>query len=257
MIKKLSRAAGWLREGLAELRASLADTFTGLPGKLRRELDRLRFRDSEPPESDEEFIASVAPMLPPAATAEITGKTASCECPLPYAPGGPVPCIAAGRCMRPADRAPADPAATVNSLGAMFAERIRIMGAAPANADTSSTNGAAYEPWSAPVMILAGAAPDGRPWLWLACRGCGWFLGFAEQYVPAELAKAAADHAAGCEALAPYEECPECDPDPVAPSPWGHPEPDRADDPDEPTNREIEPDPDGWYDVDDPPEVTR
>jgi hypothetical protein len=31
------------------------------------------------------------------------------------------------------------------------------------------------------------------------------------------------------------------DPGPIAPSPWGHPEPDPEDDPDEPTNRDFEP----------------
>jgi hypothetical protein len=29
------------------------------------------------------------------------GRAASCICPLPYCPGGEVPCVAAGRCMRP------------------------------------------------------------------------------------------------------------------------------------------------------------
>lgn len=33
-----------------------------------------------------------------------------------------------------------------------------------------------------------------------------------------------------------------------SPSPWGHPEPLRADDPDEPTNRDIEPEPADWHD---------
>jgi hypothetical protein len=42
------------------------------------------------------------------------------------------------------------------------------------------------------------------------------------------------------------------DPGPVAPSPWGHPEPSRADDPDEPTNRDIEPEPADWHDGPDP-----
>jgi hypothetical protein len=44
------------------------------------------------------------------------------------------------------------------------------------------------------------------------------------------------------------------DPGPVAPSPWGHPEPPRADDPDEPTTREIEPDPPDWHDGPDAPD---
>lgn len=42
------------------------------------------------------------------------------------------------------------------------------------------------------------------------------------------------------------------DPGPVSPSPWGHPEPAREDDPDEPINRDIEPDPEGWHDGPDP-----
>jgi hypothetical protein len=43
------------------------------------------------------------------------------------------------------------------------------------------------------------------------------------------------------------------DPGPVTPSPWGHPEPPGTDDPDEPTNREIEPEPADWHDVPDDP----
>jgi hypothetical protein len=60
------------------------------------------------------------------------------------------------------------------------------------------------EPWSAPVMVLAGeAAPlDGsggtRPWLYLACR-CGWWLGYGPQYDPAEFVKVAAVHGERCE----------------------------------------------------------
>lgn len=42
------------------------------------------------------------------------------------------------------------------------------------------------------------------------------------------------------------------DPGPVAPSPWGHPEPARTDDSDEPTNRDIEPEPADWHDGSDP-----
>lgn len=33
--------------------------------------------------------------------AVVSGKSADCVCPLPYSPGGPVPCVASGRCMRP------------------------------------------------------------------------------------------------------------------------------------------------------------
>jgi hypothetical protein len=43
-------------------------------------------------------------------------------------------------------------------------------------------------------------------------------------------------------------------PGPRSPSPWGGPEPPQADDPDEPTTRDLEPDPPGWHDVPDPEE---
>lgn len=36
-----------------------------------------------------------------AAGPAVAGATASCICPLPYCPGGEVPCVAAGRCLRP------------------------------------------------------------------------------------------------------------------------------------------------------------
>ena len=64
-----------------------------------------------------------------------------------------------------------------------------------------------WEPWSAPVMILAGYATaadsDGglMPWLYLACR-CGWWLGYGPQYDPAGFAKVTAAHGERCE-LAP------------------------------------------------------
>lgn len=93
----------------------------------------------------------------------------------------------------------------------MFARRIAIMGADPANASTADpvppewmTSDPAvqpYQPWAADVMLLAGVA-EGRPWLYLACRACGWFAGFASQHVPADLARYAAEHEAGCEAIA-------------------------------------------------------
>jgi hypothetical protein len=41
-------------------------------------------------------------------------------------------------------------------------------------------------------------------------------------------------------------------PGPVTPSPWGRPEPPHADDPDEPANRDLEPDPADWHDGPDP-----
>lgn len=89
----------------------------------------------------------------------------------------------------------------------------------------------------------------------------------------AEILRDCAQHARGGRYWAPLrgsEPCPRCgtpagelhrkgcghemadDPGPVAPSPWGHPEPGPADDPDEPVNREIEPEPAGWYDVPEP-----
>lgn len=85
------------------------------------------------------------------------------------------------------------------------AELIRYMvmhtAAAPENAEIAEpgTEGhiKPWEPWSAPVMLLAGSAPDGRPWLFLACR-CGWWLGYASQYDPAGLAEAAAVHGENC-----------------------------------------------------------
>jgi hypothetical protein len=77
----------------------------------------------------------------------------------------------------------------------MFAERIRIMGADKANAATGSYGERPWQPWAASVMILAGLADDGRPWLWLACCGCGWFVGLAGQYEPQALADDAGRHA--------------------------------------------------------------
>jgi hypothetical protein len=60
------------------------------------------------------------------------------------------------------------------------------------------------EPWSAPVMVLAGLArpvdcsgPE-VPWLYLACR-CGWWLGYGPQHDPAEFARIAAVHSVRCE----------------------------------------------------------
>ena len=51
-----------------------------------------------------------------------------------------------------------------------------------------------WEAWQSPVMILAGIGQDGCPCLWLACRDCGWFLGYGSQYDPAALAEAAQKH---------------------------------------------------------------
>jgi hypothetical protein len=44
----------------------------------------------------------VRPGLPPATVRAVAVARVGCVCPLPYYPGGPVPCVAAGRCMRPA-----------------------------------------------------------------------------------------------------------------------------------------------------------
>jgi hypothetical protein len=51
-----------------------------------------------------------------------------------------------------------------------------------------------YDPWAGDVMILAGLAPGDRPWLWLACRKCQWFIGFSPQYEPSALAGIASRH---------------------------------------------------------------
>lgn len=61
-----------------------------------------------------------------------------------------------------------------------------------------------YEPWAAPVMVLAGYAVAQdchgglQPWLYLACR-CGWWLGYGPQYDPAKFAEVAKVHGERCE----------------------------------------------------------
>jgi hypothetical protein len=70
------------------------------------------------------------------------------------------------------------------------------------------------------IDVISALSPEGHP---PVCGSCGW----SYRHGPA---------------------CEDADPGPVAPSPWGHPEPSRADDPDEPTNRGIEPEPADWYD---------
>jgi hypothetical protein len=100
--------------------------------------------------------------------------------------------------------------ATGPACGAeMFARRVGIMGADPVNADVRLAAPMAdvadvqpYQPWASPVMVLAGLSADGRPWLWLACGACGWFLGFATQHDPQALADAARAHVDGCESAA-------------------------------------------------------
>ena len=57
-----------------------------------------------------------------------------------------------------------------------------------------------WEPWAAPVMVLAGLASgaDGlMPWLYLACH-CGWWLGYGTQYDPAKFTEVAAVHGEHC-----------------------------------------------------------
>lgn len=80
-------------------------------------------------------------------------------------------------------------------------QQVAIMGADQANAVVPESAAEApeqpWEPWSAPVMLLAGAAPDGTPWLWLAGR-CGWFLGFERQYDPDQMALSARRHRESC-----------------------------------------------------------
>lgn len=82
-----------------------------------------------------------------------------------------------------------------------------ITGADPANGRPAQpgTEGhrEPHEPWSAPVMVIAGYRPAGtegagEPWLYLACV-CGWWLGYAPQMDPAELARIAGIHGENCE----------------------------------------------------------
>jgi len=79
----------------------------------------------------------------------------------------------------------------------------------PANAEDAEpgTEGhrEPWEPWSAPVMVLAGYATikgsEGaglEPWLYLACR-CGWWLGYGTQYDPAKFAEVTQAHGERCE----------------------------------------------------------
>jgi hypothetical protein len=89
-------------------------------------------------------------------------------------------------------RTPASP----ETLRAVIAN----IGADRANARTEHADEAPdpWTPWYAPVMVLAGTAYEGKPWLWLACR-CGWHLGFSEQIDPDYLAKEAKTHRGECE----------------------------------------------------------
>jgi hypothetical protein len=91
--------------------------------------------------------------------------------------------------------------------------------------------------------------PDTGPYspFGLADQAIGLFLEYRDQHGYAETD---ARHAAAlevAEGMATFD-----DPGPVTPSPWSHPEPPRADDADEPTNRDIEPDPADWHDGPDP-----
>ena len=85
------------------------------------------------------------------------------------------------------------------------AAQIRVMGADPINGNPGAPDPfgsvpGPWSPWSAPVMVLAGEASDGSPWLWLAGR-CGWFSGFERQMDPDALAETARQH---------REQCAEC-----------------------------------------------
>jgi hypothetical protein len=74
----------------------------------------------------------------------------------------------------------------------------RVTGAHPDNATRDGHDGKPNSPWSAQVMILAGYAGDGEPWLWMGCRNCGWFLGDSPQIDPDYLAKQAKEHRNQC-----------------------------------------------------------
>jgi hypothetical protein len=86
--------------------------------------------------------------------------------------------------------------------GTDFAQVTAVLGLHVRNAEgpirLSADVPGPYDPWCAKVMVAAGWAP-GIPWLFLACRDCGWWLGYHAQYDPAELARAAARHAEACE----------------------------------------------------------
>lgn len=76
-----------------------------------------------------------------------------------------------------------------------------------------------WEPWSADVMLLAGLSHTGVPWLYLACR-CGWWLGYAPQHDPADLARIAVVHGENCKLkAAPALAAGEGDPRHVPPPP--------------------------------------
>jgi hypothetical protein len=95
--------------------------------------------------------------------------------------------------------------ATENDGYGTVANLTRMTGAHQANATRDGHDGEPWSPWSAQVMVLAGFAGSGEPWIWLGCRNCGWFLGYAGQIDP--------DHLAG-EAKAHRDHCPEAAPSP-------------------------------------------
>jgi hypothetical protein len=84
------------------------------------------------------------------------------------------------------------------------AERVRFamdaIGAAPGSEDPENCPApdSPWSPWAVPVMLFAGGAHDGTPWLWLACR-CGWHLGYSPWIDPEYLAEAARTHRQECE----------------------------------------------------------
>ena len=92
------------------------------------------------------------------------------------------------------------------------AAMVSITGAAVRN-PTEETGTEPWEPWAGKVMVLAGlgAGFDGSgPWLWLACRDCGWYLGFSPQHDLASLAEAGKRHDCKPEsASVPVPETPE------------------------------------------------
>ena len=71
---------------------------------------------------------------------------------------------------------------------------VGVTGASRANL-TMDNGTEPWEPWSGKVMVLAGSSMQAdEPWLWLACRDCGWYLGFNPQHDLASLAEAGKRH---------------------------------------------------------------
>jgi hypothetical protein len=87
---------------------------------------------------------------------------------------------------------------TVNDGYGTVANITRMTYACRENATRDGHSGEPWSPWSAQVMILAGLGYDGRPWLWLGCRNCGWFLGYSSQIDPDYLTGQAKAHREHC-----------------------------------------------------------